>query len=299
MVNKTFRTPQTEEEKEENQDQECAKKESGLRQEKTYPRYLYYSQLLNSVILGFFLVIISAIGVKVYFLVNSVDGFLVENQGKISSTLTSIESGSKALEQSAKAVQAVSEAQNKLITDQKTQEGIAVLLRQADDLARTVKKVNITLDKVNNEILPNTNKTLVASANTINQAGTTLRQTEKSIASLTLKGEIILDSSNSSIIELQALLAQPNLRLIVDNLTVSSAASIDTVKQLNVSVAEINKALPELLAKINEIGNNTDLSGKEITKFLGGLNTPQSKKEKSFRFLLETVIKSSPVLLRR
>jgi uncharacterized protein YukE len=262
-------------------------------------RYLYYSQLFNSVVLGFLLVVLSAISLKGYFFFGSLEDFAVINSKKITQTISNVETSSKALEQSAKAVQQVSEAQNKILTDSKTQENIAVLLRQADDLARLVKNANIALNQVNREVLPSANRALDASTNTINQAGATLRQTETTIRVLTAKGEIILDSSNASIRALEAILAQPNLKVIIDNLAATSGESIETVKQLNISAEEINKALPELVAKVKAIGDNTDLSGKEITTFLNSLNKPLSKKQKAFRFILETVIKSSPVLLKR
>lgn len=260
---------------------------------------IHKAQYFNSVILGFILVIIAALLLQGYFFFASLSDFAKNNTVKISSTISNIESASKALEQSAKAVQQVSEAQNKLLVDPETQKGIAVLLRQADDVARTVKKVNIILDKVNSDILPSANKTLVATTNTINQAGATLVQTEKSIRILTAKGEIILDSSNTSIIALQAILGHPRMQSIVDNLANTTEQSTEVLRNLDISAKEVNRAIPELLESVKSVANNTDLSGKEVTKFLQGINKPMSKKEKLGRLLLETIIKSSPVLLKR
>lgn len=279
------------------------RKEESLSEEeralRALKRKIYSAQYFNSVLFGFILVIVAAIAVQSFFTLNSFNDFLSSNQSKISNTLTSVEGASKALEQSSKAVQEVSEAQNKLLTDVKTQENIGVLLRQADDVARLVKNANIALNQVNREILPSANKALDASTNTINQAGAALKQTETTIRVFTSKGEIILDSSNESIRALEAILQQPNLKVIVDNLAATSAQSIETVRQLNISAEEINKALPELLTKLNNIGNNTDLTGKEITTFLQGVNKPKTRKQKLFRALIQALIISAPYLSNR
>lgn len=297
--NNNLADSQENEEKERRKDPESAKKEHPPSALGTNSRYLYYSQLINSIILTFFLVIISAIGIKGYILVDSANIFLGNNQDKIASTIGNIESSSKALEQSAKAVQAVSESQNKLLLDPKTQEGIAVLLRQADDVARSVKKVNIILDNIQRETLPSVNTTIKSTDKTINQATATLKQTEVSIARLTEKGEIVLDSSNVSIRELQTILAMPQLKTIVENVAKTTEQSTEVLKDLDLSAKEINLAIPELLNSVKSIANNTDLSGKEVTRFLEALNKPLTKKQKLAKLLIQAIVQSSPVLLKR
>ena len=217
---------------------------------------------------------------------------ITNNQEQLTSTVKNINSASKALEQSSLAVKEVSEAQQKLLTDKKTQDGIALLLRQGNDLAHTVTKVNVILDKVNRETIPKVNTTL-DSTNTI------INTSNDVVIKLANRTELILKDTDLAVRDLRQLLTDPNVKRAIEGLADTSEAASRSAFHIQVTAQEIQAAIPELIKSFQSVANNADLSSQEVTTFLTGLNKPLTRKQKVFRFVLEAVIKSSPALLRR
>ncbi|MFY9226070.1 MAG: hypothetical protein WAQ98_25560 [Blastocatellia bacterium] len=203
-----------------------------------------------------------------------------------------LSNASDSLSKSSQSVQKLSESQQKILTDKKTQDGIALLLRQGNDLAFTVTKVNTTLDKVNRELLPQITSTFKAGEETLNQ-------TTKTIQLLGSKGEILLTSTDKRLEELSQLLTDRKIQELLSNITDTSKAIKSTSIQIDATAKEVNTAIPELIAQLKAISHNVDDGTKEISTFLAGLNKPETKKQKLFRYLVQAAVIAVPYTLRK
>ncbi len=249
-------------------------------------------KLVLGFLLGILLIILCWVTVEAVFLVRDTRQLIKSNQSQIASTLNNINSASAAISKSAIAVQQSSEAQRDLLTNKKTLEGIGLLLRQGNDLARTVDKVNIGLDKVNNLVIPQAVYTFAS-------AQQTFEETREKIDLLGNKAATVLDTTDENLQRLHELLADPNVKKALQGIAETSNNASLAAFHVQVTAQEVQSAIPELIKSFQAVANNADQSSEEVKIFLTGLNKPLTKKQKIFRFLTEAVIKSSPALLRR
>jgi hypothetical protein len=161
-----------------------------------------------------------------------------------------------------------------------------------DDISRLIKKGNHIADLLIDESLPKTNRVL-------DNTGDLLKTSEDTIAKLGEKGELVLDETKKAVKEFYELLKDPYIRILIANAAELLKTSNSTLEKLGITIDDVNHYFPEFLQKFNGIAGNGEKSTAEIAKFLQSLNKPVSKKEKVFRFILESLIKSSPALLRR
>lgn len=217
--------------------------------------------------------------------IKSVEELIKEAKPKINNSLDHVE-------KAAGAVEKVSNAQAQLLLNEKTATKIGVLVRKADNLARFIDHIESISEQLDFLTIMKVNNAIDASTKALQSVDSLVISTDKNLN--TLSGIAIKDLEY-----LSQLLRDEKLKSIISNLEQTSSQIKETSKNINITSQEIREAMPELLQKIEKILSNTDQSGEEINKFLQTLNKPQSKKEKVFRFIIESLIKSSPVLLRR
>lgn len=242
--------------------------------------------------LGVFLIVASCAAISLTLLVEDTRDLLALNKQQITSTLKNINDASAEVKTSAIAVRESSQAQRDLFTNKKTLEGIGLLLRQGNDLARTVDKVNIGLDKINNVAIPQ-------AVYTFSSAQQMFEQGREKIDLLGNRAATVLTTTDENLQELHALLADPNVKKALAGIAETTDQASLAAFHVQVTAKEIQSAVPELIEAFQAVANNADQSSEEVKIFLTGLNKPLTKKQKIFRFLTEAIIKSSPALLRR
>ena len=242
--------------------------------------------------LGMFLVFASWTAIESALLLHEARRSVIGVTKKVNPVLQDLQTASREVANSAKDLADTSKAQKELLTNEKTQRAIGLFLRSGDDLNRTVKKVNIALDQINYDTIPKFNNTLDSTDNIINTSN-------KIIIKLADKTELILDDTDQAVRELNSLLADPNIRRAIEGVALAASATGHTAIAVEVTAEEVKAAIPELVNNIKSVGNNADLSSKEVLQFLTGLNKPLTRKQKLFKFILEAFVKSSPVILRR
>lgn len=242
--------------------------------------------------LGVFLIVASCVAISLALLVQDARDLININKQQITSTLKNINDASAEVKTSAIAVRESSQAQRDLFTNKKTLDGIALLLRQGNDLARTVDKVNIGLDKINNLAIPQ-------AVYTMSSAQQMFEEGREKIDSLGNKAATVLDTTDENLQQLHELLADPNVKKALQGIAETTNNTSLAAFHVQVTAQEIQSAIPELIKSFQAVANNADQSSEEVKIFLTGLNKPLTKKQKVFRFLTEAVIKSSPALLRR
>lgn len=192
-----------------------------------------------------------------------------------------------------------SEAQEKLFTDKKTLQGIAVLARKADDLARLIDKGNNIADQVNRETLPEVTKTIAQGRATLQAGETVLITTNGQIAGLGEKAQADLNA-------IRVLLEDPNIKGLFANLNTGTAKANTTLDKTNLTLADIQEAIPALRSQLEAIlsnttgvtGNTKDLTG-EMAVFMRGVNKPLTKKQKALKYLIQILTIAAPVAVKR
>lgn len=211
---------------------------------------------------------------------------------KIETTAQNLSNASQALAKSSASVQKVSEAQANLLTNKKTQESIGALLRSSEDLVKLIDNVNDVARTIKQETMPNTNEAIKAGAKTLQSVDNLAVTADKNLDKLSGIAGKDLDA-------LHQLLTDEKLKQLVSNLTDTSASVKETVIHVEATSEEINKAIPELLAELKKITNNIDDGTGEVATFLQGLNKPQTKKQKLFKYLIQAAIIAAPYTIRR
>lgn len=159
-------------------------------------------------------------------------------------------------------------------------------------LEKSISLFNSNLQRIQSDTLPAVNNT-ARSFEGLGNASTL------AVQRFSIQSEVLMDNSNELVREVKALLKDPRISEILTN-AVDTTENIDSLtEQMTVTNEEINKALPELLKQLQAISSNTAGATKETHEFIKALNKPRTKKERVLRFILESVLKSSPVLLGR
>lgn len=272
-------------------------------------RYYYYD--FRNAVYGFILVMIGVLLVQLNIMVEGLNKKLdktLTNVNSLSSTLndkvekilTKTESTMTSIDSAANEVKKVSEAQAAIYTDPETIKGIKVFLRSSDDVSRMVDNLLDSSRIIKKDLLPNTNTILLTANGTLLETTSTIRIAGETIAGLDKKGTLVLNETSETIKELRTLLKDPKIKEAIEQAVEIEKQSVVLIGNANSILKDIDEdALPALIANLKAVGNNTEQSTSEILTFLKGLNRPQTKKEKFFKFILEALIKSSPALLRR
>lgn len=199
--------------------------------------------------------------------------------------LSQVEATTQTVSRSAEALRQTAERQQAQFDDPRTQRSLGLLLRTGDDLNRTVKKINTTLDLLNRQTIPAFNQTLELTNATIIQCsdGVTL----------------VLSDADAAVRELRAVLANPDLARSLAGLADTAESAAQVAKEVDATSAEIRHAIPELLAEIQAVAHNSTRTTNEIAVFLERLNKPESKKAKLFRWILQSLLVAAPYAARR
>lgn len=273
--------------------------------------YRRYSYDLRNILLGFILVILGFFLIELSLLVLDIRDLVKSNSAnitklvstvnsKIDSILTKTDSTMSSVDDAAKEVKRVSKAQADIYTDEKTLKGIQTALRSADDFSRIADNLLDTSRLIKRDLIPNTNTLILTANGTLEQSTKTIRIAGESIAGVGKDGSLLINESSETIKQLRTLLEDPNIKEAIAQAVEIEKQSVMLIANGNSMLKDIDEnTLPALVANLKAVGNNTEKSTDEVLTFLKGINKPQSKKERFFKFLLESLLKSSPVLLKR
>lgn len=151
-------------------------------------------------------------------------------------------------------------------------------------LPKTLDKLDSSLDKLNNETIP-------ATTNTIISAGRTLDTANNQAAIIGTAMEQLLNKAGVSIDQVNTLLKDERIKNILTHAD-SSMAHID------VTLGEVAEAAPEFFTNLNRLLAEGGRLSKESADFLHSINAPTTKKQKAFRFLLQTISILAPFAVR-
>lgn len=159
-----------------------------------------------------------------------------------------------------------------------------MLARTGDDLNRTVKKVNVTLDTVNGETLPRVNATIDATQQVVVKVGDGADRT--------------LSEVSAMVSRINSLLADDTIRTMLNNAATTSDEVARLAAEIRQSGERIDEALPELLRLLQGVAANSDQATREVAVLLGQFNRPLTKKQKVLKYLLQALALGAPIAVQ-
>ena len=249
--------------------------------------------------LGFFLVMLSFLTLKTVFLVESATKTVEETTKTVQAAKNLIDEAKPKTIDTLESLRSSAEEQKSILQRKEVQRSITLLAQSGDDWARLPINLNTMIREFRSNTLPNANvalgetkSLLEEGTKTLSSANTVLQTADKNLETLT-------KLAGANLEELRQLLADESIKQLLGNLADTTNSVKTSAIEVEASSAEIRKAIPELVTELKNISHHIDDGTAETTNFIKGLNKPQSKKEKVFRFLVESILKSSPALLRR
>lgn len=206
-------------------------------------------------------------------------------------------------------------AQEEWLGDEKNQRGFKILLRKADDVARLVDKGNIIAENVKgitegvkDKILPNTNEILrqgveltKAGTRTLDASTKSLNRITETVDFLMDKGGTVLIHSNEIAINLRDLLADPEVAAAMKRMAGNgeriTGNLADLLAKTNVTVQDVNEALPLLLQAVQTIATNSgDITLEsagilhQVNLLFTKVNAKPSKTQRVANILLQALL---------
>lgn len=155
------------------------------------------------------------------------------------------------------------------------------------------------LAQVNKAILPATTLAINSGRTTLDETTLLVQDARKNLNKLS-------DLAGKDFEALQALIENPNIRVLLGNLADTSLAVKSTAQNVDATSAEIKEALPELIERLQSISENLDHASSdvqrgtnEVANFLTQLQKPETKKQKLFRYLIQAAVIAAPYAIRR
>jgi hypothetical protein len=167
---------------------------------------------------------------------------------------------------------------NDLLASPKTQESIGLFLRSGDDLNRSIKRFNVTLDLLNTAI-KNTDKNV--NENFIPAATSTLNRVESAV------DQVLIQEGTST-----ARALTTTIRVTNDQLQIIGKSFDKTLNNLNISVLEFNKIVgdPNIKKSIENTVKTTEATLQTINNIEKKTEMLLTPPRLLYRVLKETAI---------
>jgi methyl-accepting chemotaxis protein len=199
-----------------------------------------------------------------------------------------------AVSRAAVAWQLTADRQRQQVEDPQVQRSIGLLLRTGDDLARAIKKFNLTLDTVNRVTLPELNETVVSFRGLVLECKDGIVAFRKGVIEELVR-LVQLPEIQTAIASLSK--STESIGIIAKNGAVISGRVDATIKQVEDWVPQLIAELRQIAANAVETTANVGVVSGEAAGILKKINQPLSKKEKFFSVLLKILAASGPLMI--
>lgn len=177
--------------------------------------------------------------------------------------------------------------QQDLFEAPQTQRSIGLALRTGDDLNRTVKKLNRTLDLFNDRTLLTINDRILPNAADLLASGDSMIRTTALVVQADGNAlRLLAEEGTLTVRQLGTLLSSPSVVAFL-------AESAEAAKEAKLTAKEVREAIPELLVELHKIEQEVARGAGELATYIAGFNAPSSKTGKVLRFILGVLLSNA------